>query len=132
MPPRQPPSGFHATPRRRPAQGNARIRPAAPGTPTTAFYEVAHQGALTFSAGSGTIVCLVMAAEVAELVDALGSGSSGRKAVGVRVPPSASGCVAREAFFPGDLLSPQRRHDQAQLSLFDMHLHRRTGLLQQA
>src|SRR6266850_1352571 len=28
-------------------------------------------------------------AEVAELVDALGSGSSGRKLVGVRVPPSA-------------------------------------------
>ena len=28
-------------------------------------------------------------AEVAELADALGSGSSGRKAVRVRVPPSA-------------------------------------------
>ena len=28
-------------------------------------------------------------AEVAELADALGSGSSGRKVVGVQVPPSA-------------------------------------------
>ena len=38
-------------------------------------------------------VCLAMRflgiAEVAELVDALGSGSSGRTAVGVRVPASA-------------------------------------------
>ena len=32
---------------------------------------------------------LILIAEVAELVDALGSGSSGGSPVGVRVPPSA-------------------------------------------
>src|SRR5260370_4584514 len=36
-----------------------------------------------------------MPAEVVELVDALASGDSGRKPVGVRVPPSASQSRAR-------------------------------------
>ena len=35
------------------------------------------------------LYAVLIFAEVAELADALGSGSSGRKAVRVRVPPSA-------------------------------------------
>jgi hypothetical protein len=44
---------------------------------------------LTLRVAGGSLLCSELRAEVAELADALGSGSSGRKVVGVQVPPSA-------------------------------------------
>ena len=45
--------------------------------------------ALTLGRAGVSLPCSELRAEVAELADALGSGSSGRKVVGVQVPPSA-------------------------------------------
>jgi hypothetical protein len=42
---------------------------------------------------------IILMAEVAELADALGSGSSGRKAVRVQLPPSAPKNPYRKAVF---------------------------------
>jgi hypothetical protein len=49
----------------------------------------------------------ILKAEVAELADALGSGSSGRKAVRVQVPPSAPLTKTMQILFKNLFNPPQ-------------------------